>query len=238
MSITSIIKRILDSNKAVHEYKVPPNNVVRVGVINDQVVFTINSVDVITASKDKIYFNREVELDGNLTFTDTVWDDLRSPATAINPPGQVSDPDWDNTNGGWLFDAAGTEVLWLIVQMPHGWKEGTAIRPHIHWMPTNTNTGNVLWRMEYKWTNVHGTDAGTFSTLNVLDAGDGTALKHQIAGFEEIDGTGKTLSSMLSIKLSRIGGDVTDTYNADALLKEFDIHYQMDALGSDEEYVK
>jgi hypothetical protein len=93
--------------------------------------------------------------------------------------------------------------------------------------------------MEYKWTTNEGTDAASFTTLNVLDAGDGTALKHQIAQFDEIEGTGKGLSSILSIKLSRIGGDETDTYNADALLKEFDIHYQIDTPGgSYDEYNK
>jgi hypothetical protein len=166
------------------------------------------------------------------------WDDLRAPATAINPPGQVSDPDWDNTNGGWLFDAAGIETLWIIMQMPHAYKEGSNIRPHLHWHPTNTNTGNVLWRMEYKWTNVNDVDASTFTTLNSLDAADGTALKHQVAIFGEINGAGKTLSSMIIIKLSRIADDATDTYNADALLREFDIHFQIDSTGSRQEFIK
>lgn len=171
-------------------------------------------------------------------FNTIYWDDLRAPATAINPPGLVSDPDWDNTNGGWLFDAAGTEVLWIVTQMPHTYKEGSNIQPHIHWQPTNTNTGNVLWRMEYKWTNVGDVEAAGFTTLNVLDAGAGVARTQQIAGFGEIDGTGKRISSMLVLKLSRIGGDATDTYNADALLREFDIHYQVDARGSEEQFVK
>ena len=92
--------------------------------------------------------------------------------------------------------------------------------------------------MEYKWTNIHGTDAGTFATLNSLDAADGVALKHQVAGFGEISGAGKTLSSMLIIKLSRVANDVSDTYNADALLREFDIHFQIDSTGSRQEYVK
>ena len=183
--------------------------------------------------------DNKIQITKPIVFLDTTWDDLRAPATAINPPGQESDPDWDNTNGGWLFSDEGTEVLWVIMQMPHAYKIGSNIRPHIHWSPTNTDTGNVLWRMEYKWTSFEDTDAAEFTTLDILDAGDGTALKHQIAQFAEIDGTGKGLSSILSIKLSRIGGDATDTYNADALLKEFDIHYQIDTPGgSYDEYNK
>src|SRR6056297_2652532 len=129
-----------------------------------------------------------------------VWVDLRAPATAINPPGQTSDPDWDNTNGGWLFDATSPQVLWVILQMPHERKEGSAVRPHIHWQPTTTDTGSVLWRLEYKWTNVNDVDAGSFTTLEVLDAGDGSALKHQLASFAEVDGADKTLSSIFTAK--------------------------------------
>jgi len=69
------------------------------------------------------------------------FDDLRFPATAINPPGAVNDPGFDATNGGWLFDAVATEVLFLIVQMPHSWKEGTSIEPHIHWQKTTSDAG-------------------------------------------------------------------------------------------------
>ena len=43
---------------------------------------------------------------------------------------------------------------------------------------------------------------------------------------------------MLLIKLSRIGGDASDTYGADARLLEFDIHYQINTLGSELEFVK
>lgn len=161
------------------------------------------------------------------------YDDLRAPATAVNPPGAASDPDWDSTNIGYLFDAGSTEVLQIIMQMPHTWAEGEDIEPHVHWMPTNTNTGDVLWQMEYKWTNIGDVEAGTFTSVDVVDAGRGTAYTHQLASFGEISGAGKTASSILSIRLSRVGGDVKDTYNADALLKEFDIHYPINSFGEE-----
>ena len=79
------------------------------------------------------------------------WDDLTFPATAINPPGQASDPDWDNTKGGWLFDANGTEQLWVIAQMKHGWAQGSDLKPHFHWEKTTSASGTVLWRRIYTW---------------------------------------------------------------------------------------
>ena len=81
---------------------------------------------------------------------DGVWDDLRFPATAINPPGQASDPDVEASSGLLLFDSNGTELIYAFVQMPHAWKEGSSISPHVHWQKTTSAAGDVLWRMRYK----------------------------------------------------------------------------------------
>lgn len=174
------------------------------------------------------------EEDGSLSMhgTATVWDDLRFPATAINPAGAASAMTFDQTNIGFLASSGATQVIVVIAQMPHSWKMGSAIYPHIHWEPTNTNTGSVLWRMEYKWTSIFETESGSWTTLDVLSPADGVAFKHQLSNFGAVSGEGKGLSSLITIKISRIGGDGTDTYNTDALLKEFDIHYEMDTLGS------
>lgn len=60
----------------------------------------------------------------------------------------------------------------------------------------------------------------------------------QITSFAEIDGTGKKASSMLVMKLSRIGGDGSDTYTGDALMVEFDVHYESDGHGTQSEFIK
>ncbi|MEI6850337.1 MAG: hypothetical protein WCK26_00025 [Candidatus Saccharibacteria bacterium] len=182
----------------------------------------------------------QFETDGTLVFDGnaTVWDDLRFPATAINPAGAAIAMTFDPDQIGFISAATGTQSIAIIGQMPHSWKVGSDIYPHIHWNPTTTNTGSVLWRMEYKWTNINDTEPAGFTTVDVLDPGDGIALKHQLIGFGAISGAGKTLSSGLTIRISRIGGDVTDTYTGNSLLKEFDIHYEIDTLGSRTESAK
>jgi hypothetical protein len=167
--------------------------------------------------------------------TDTVWDDLRFPATAVNPPGLASDPTFDSINVGWLFDDSSTEVLFLVAQLPHSYKEGTNLHCHVHWEPTNTNTGNVLWRMSYRWRN-NLKVAPSFADVDITVAANGTANKIQLDEFAEISNTDALISSMLDIKLQRIGG--SDTYNANARFKEFDIHFEINTLGSREEVVK
>jgi len=172
-----------------------------------------------------------------------LWDDLRFPAAAANPPGLASDPDYDTTNGGWLFDAASTEVLFFQVQMPHPWREGTEIHPHVHWQKTTSAAGNVYWQLDYKKAPIAAVMDAAFTTLSTTSTVPGTpdnntADEHLISAFDWIDMVGNELSDMLLIKLSRIGGDAADTYGADVRLLEFDIHYEIDGFGSGREFIK
>jgi hypothetical protein len=167
-----------------------------------------------------------------------VWDDFRFPFSAFNPPGAVADPDFDTTNGGWLFAASGTEVLYCALQFPHGWEEGSIILPHIHWQKTTSAAGNVLWRWEYKWSRIGEVMDANFtaidaSTVNIEGADDNTANKHLVTSFGDVETTGAQLSDMLMMKISRIGDDSADTYGADARMLEFDVHIQLSAPGSD-----
>lgn len=174
---------------------------------------------------------------------DGKWDDIRSPATGINPTGPASPPGVDADDGGLLFDAASTEVCSVYVQMPHAWKQGSVIVPHVHWSKTTSASGNVYWRLEYKIANVDGTFPGSWTTANVtatspVISDTNTADKHLVSDFGEIDMTGYTASCMLKCRVSRIGGDALDTYGADAKLLEFDVHYLVDSLGSGGEFIK
>jgi len=173
-----------------------------------------------------------------------VWEDLRFPATAINPPGLASDPGFDTTNGGFLFDAASTELIFLIEQLPPSYSTGSNLKPHVHWQKTTSASGTVLWRLEYKIAIKGEVMDAAFTQLDAYETvsatpDDDTTDRHLITAFDEIDGTNLGISDMLLIKLSRIGGDGTyDTYGADARLLEFDFHYQRNSPGSNEEFIK
>lgn len=174
----------------------------------------------------------------NLILSTPVWDDLRFPAAGINPPGAASDPTRDTTDGRLVFSASATNTIAIQAQLPHDWQEGSAIRPHVHWSPTSTHTGNVLWQMRYKVANRGDVFPAGWTTISVLDAGDGVTDQHQIISLPEVTMTGFTVSCMMLILLDRVGGDGTDTYTGTAKLNEFDIHYQRDGLGSVSELSK
>lgn len=169
------------------------------------------------------------------------WEDIRFPATTVNPPGTASDPGVDTTYGWLLFDASSTEVIFLIAQLPHGWEEGTTLKPHVHWCKTTSATGNVVWQLDYRWSPIGETMDGSWTTLSdyTPDVSDSdTAYHHALTGLGDISGTGKQISDCLIMKLSRIGGDGNDTYGADAAMIEFDIHIQLDSFGSTALYDK
>lgn len=169
-----------------------------------------------------------------------LWEDLRFPAQGINPTGTASPPTVvtaDPWAGTLLFSASATNIIAGVAQMPHSWLIGSALHPHVHWCPTNTNTGNVAWRLSYQIAPIGDTFPAALTTAGIsLDPGDGVTNKHQFHPFANIDMSGYRLDGGVSImlvwKLERVGGDASDTYTGTARFLEFDIHYQSDGNGS------
>lgn len=173
---------------------------------------------------------------------DYPWDDLRVPMqnTRINPAN--SEPayeEWIDGVFAYHFDdenGAGNS-LHFSAQIPHSYAEGTALHPHLHWAPTTADAGNVVWEFEYIIANVDGTFASSATNSTVTTAADGVANKHQIVEFDPMDGD-YTISAMIMCRLTRLGDDAADTYAEDAVVLEFDFHFQQDAPGSFHEYYK
>ena len=180
----------------------------------------------------------ETEKDGTAVFhgNATVWDDLRVPVTSAKPGNVLPEFGAFLAAGGlktWLFDGGGrAEEIHFTVQLPHGYKVGTDLTPHVHWTPTDTGVGNVRWSLEYTWIDIDGT-FGASTTIHTVDAASTTAWEHLRIDFATIDGSAITgISSMLVCRLFRDSADVLDTYASDAALLEIDFHYEMDTFGS------
>jgi hypothetical protein len=182
----------------------------------------------------------------NNTYVRSYWEDLRvaAAATKINP--LTSKPDFASWIDGllaFLFDPDDVESVHFAVQIPHSYKLGTDLKPHIHWSPTTANTGNVVWGLECTLANFGDVFPST-SKIYVADPGDGVANKHQIAVLPTIDGSGiDSTSSMLACRIFRDadgseGSGLTDSYTADAVFHEFDFHVQLDSPGSIGEFLK
>ena len=171
------------------------------------------------------------------------WEDLRFPAANLRVNPANSKPDVEPNTGCYLFDATTPERITAQVQFPHAWKEGSVIVPHVHWAKSTSAAGNVTWRFEYRmcpiggildedWTQVDATAVASGTP------DDNTAYRHLITSFGEIDMTGHKISDMMLVRIWRQADAAEDTYAGDAVLAEFDIHYQIDSFGSIHEFIK
>jgi hypothetical protein len=170
-----------------------------------------------------------------------MWDDLRFPVSAINPVGLAAPPTLNEDNGLLEFSASQTNTVAIQAQLPHAWMEGSVIVPHVHWRKKTQGTGNIMWQLTYEFVNRGTAFTDTPEPLTAdTPAGtdDGTALVHHLTSFGDVAMTGKTISCMGLITISRLGGHDDDTYAGVAQLLEFDIHYQIDAFGSIQQFAK
>lgn len=184
------------------------------------------------------------------------WEDLRIEPVIRGSGVQV--PSFEK----WYDDVAGTsrgvylysfddvhvanqeKEIHFTMQMPHAWDQG-AISIHVHWVPFATeNATDVEWGLEYAWKEpgaVFGDTAIIYSSLTLLpDDANITIGKHYISEFADIspDSTQDGLSSILIGRLFRHSTGGNDTYTNKVGLLYIDAHYQLNSLGSNDEYLK
>ena len=180
--------------------------------------------------------NGELQLIGD----SSQWDDL-SIELNRGKQGQIDKPDYDFTNLGLLFPQNSTsEIVYAIVQMKHQKKMDTMIYPHIHYIQSSAN--KPIFDLQYKFYNNGELVPASFTTVKTNDVGgnqgvftytSGNLL--QIASFPPIAApTNETVSANFEFKLFRNDNVVS----GDVLAKYFDLHYEIDTFGSNEQYEK
>lgn len=195
-----------------------------------------------------------VESDGTLLAEGaaTAWDDLRVPMTALKKGKTVpleknfpyDDDALEAVRLDW-FEHGEIQEMFFVVQMPHAWDEGTDIMPHIHWTPSqdgSVSAATVKWGMDYSWLNLGETHSSytTISGTSIKPDGTTSITKstHYLTPLGTIVGDGKQISSMLICRIYRDGEAAADTFTGKAGVLEVDFHYQIDTMGSREEYAK
>ena len=190
--------------------------------------------NVIVTGGDVILSNGRVE------YQTPLWDDV--PVTINNARIPTSNaPTWTSYKGGQVlaFGASSDEILYFTAQLPHWYKESSDLEFHLHLSYPNGNAGYSMWRMTHSWCNI----TGAFPTQTIVTGqayAPGVADMHQLFELAEtIDGTDKTISSILLCSLERVGTDVVyDTYGSSVYLTSMDFHIQKDTSGSREELKK
>jgi len=164
----------------------------------------------------------------------SVQDDLRFPSSGINPPGAASDPTRSQTTGMLEFAAGSDKVIAGNFQLPHAWKAGTTISPHIHLMFPTGNTNVSKWRLDYTVANINGNfsagNYGAYTSLPVVTVTNPNSVqKHGIFNVGTIDLANYTESCVVMWKLTRVDSGNTDA--STIVLLDFDVHYEVEQFG-------
>lgn len=171
-----------------------------------------------------------------------VWDDWSFNVNNVRINAVTSKPDFDQDEISFTFDDSSTETVFGTGISSHTFKLGEAgmtWRPHVHWI--QKASGTVLWELQYRLTPAESQESGIWTTLNstIDEFVYTTGQLHQITIFPYIDASGfNSTAFILDFKLSRLGGNIGDTYVGDAFFKSFDIHVPIDQLGSRQEFIK
>jgi len=168
---------------------------------------------------------------------DENFDLLAFSATGNNP---LPDPiDLDNTNikvAG--FPATQIREVSGTKEINHDAMLGGIIAPHIHWMPTTANAGNVVWRAEFyiSYTN----EPLVQGSFKIVSPASGVAWGNGRVNseFGEFFNSLTEIGGQLSFRLYRDTTDLDDTYPDTVAAQTFGYHYQLDSAGSREKVIK
>ncbi len=198
----------------------------------------------------------KIEADGTLMLEGdaTAWTDLMVYPDAVskngnNPP--VYKKFTDNGSGTstqgvwlWMFESNKEEEVYFSAQMPHNYKVGSSLQPHVHWT-TVTGTPsrlNVVWGLEYTVIQIGGSfPSTTLITGNQIIPEIATisgAKQHLLTSLGTISGTGIGISTILVCRLYRASTAAGDTFSNDVGLLGMDFHYEIDSIGSRTPFVK
>lgn len=205
------------------------------GIVND-------SLD---AVRDTAVFDN-VTLTGNssifLSGDATQWDDVT--VSALSLAGGVQAPTLRTVTGGILgqgfnFQTA-NDIVYGLVQLPHGWLYGDSIEVHYHCSIEATPSAGdtVVVDFEYSWADI-GEVFPTSDTIQVkMPVASWTAKQHKLVEIGWLDGTGKTLSSNIIFRIERrrdLDSDTYDSANNWWILHDIDFHIRKSRIGSNNE---
>ena len=210
---------------------------------NVQMEFVVSGTDIVKIDAGGINI-----LTGTLELTDTVWDDWQGALASnvkVNPSAHIVQ---DDTEASITFKTTCDtgDYIYMNPQMSHRWKLGTAIHPHLHWWQTTAAQPN--WLVQYRWQRNGQAKTTVWTdcplTVNTYTWSTGTLCQITDATTPITPPADYSLSDIIQFRVIRdvandsgeFDGAESNSVDADAL--SFDYHFEIDTMGSREEYVK
>lgn len=176
-------------------------------------------------------------INGNhLTQSGQYWEDWQL-VGMVRPTG-TNKPSLEEFNNTTIlmynFKPAGSESVCCQGQLPHS--SSGIILPHIHVISNDNLAGNTIWELKIiLW------KAGSGGYITLLDEiitinMPQVAFNIIVGAFSQLDlsnigGVDYRPSGIMAMRLTRLGGDVGDTYPSICWLGGFDLHYTISQIG-------
>lgn len=185
----------------------------------------------------------EIEADGTLQFygNATVWDDVKFDSLTLNRTGNGISLNLPEMTIDYLATADINDYMVAAPQLPHSKKQGAVIKPHIHFQQDRNFVPNFA--LVYRWQKNDALKTTVWTaikcnTLAFTYPGSGTfnQIASTAAGITPPEG--ENISDIIQFKIIRdttnqLGLNyTTDPYNAVVAVLSFDVHVEINSLGS------
>ncbi len=174
---------------------------------------------------------------GNVTLTNTVWDDMNLSALQLNSGGAA--PELRVYTNGSLVGSGVRAVNYDSgdsafgqIQFSHRKKRNTDTHPHIHWSTIDDRSAvtNISFRLDCFYGRIRGQLTNTYSdTITVRGT---NAFYHQLSSFAGFGASNLYESSIVHFEITCLedGGA-----NDKLFIHDIDFHFQIDKIGSNNE---
>jgi len=193
----------------------------------------------------------EFEADGTLVFYGAAqcWRDELQPLIGSRLESPASDIVLNPAEGSVTFQADATyatDYAFTSLQLNHDWELGSQIHPHLHWWQVSSDVPN--WLLGYRWQKQGSAKTTSWTNLpfnsHTYSYSEGTLNQiSRCAAITPPVGYGE-VSDIIQFRIYRDTTNVStefagaDPEDEDVDAVNFDIHIEVDTLGSRQEYSK
>jgi len=162
------------------------------------------------------------------------WKDLIMPmSSALIPPSKSPIFAYlSNGLGYYHFPDNKDKHLMLYFHIPHDYKPGSLIYPHVHWAGLSPSIGTVHWQLEFNIAKGH-EQGGLFTSntqiIDLIQSGSSIIGEHIVTECTDVEAfIVPEPDTIVTMKVSRLGSKNTDTFIGETIGVFCDLHYQSD----------
>ena len=168
---------------------------------------------------------------GELQWT-PVWEEQRAHITQFYAPA-ANNPSQSEigVTPVLLFSATSEEWVFYEWEVPENYDTGSDFKIRFYWSPTDANTGDVVWGIEYTIVTPENDEVLTTATTTATVTDSTQSLANELlrTDFITIPGTGIQPGDVISMRVYRDAD--ADDYNADAALVHLGLYFKIDRNG-------